>query len=173
MEAQLNEEEKGRLRDHLETCQECRELLQSQKDISHLFRSSPSPIPQPGFTTRWKIRLEERERTQRLKVISFTLGIIFVSLILLLSSIGVQFSAIRNSLPQVLFHAMNNAVNWLLFIDRITKILEPIIRVGVKLIPPVWYYIISITLSAVLIAWLFTISESMIFIRRFTNENIS
>lgn len=173
METELDEEEKDRLRDHLETCQECRELLQTQREISHLFKSSPSLTPQPGFTARWRSRHEQKERMQRIKVVSITLGIIFASLLLLFSSIGVQFSTIRDSLPQVLFHAMTNTVNWLLFIDRITKVLEPIIRVGVKLIPPIWYYFFGISLSGVLIAWLFTISESMVFIRRFTNENIS
>ncbi len=171
MEKDLNKKEKFSLQDHLESCAECRELLQTQREISRLFRSSPSPTPQPGFTARWKSRLEQRERRGRWKVIGITLAIIITSLLLLVSSIGVQLSTLLDSLPQVLFHAMTNTVNWLLFIDRIAKIMEPIVRVGMKLIPPIWYYIFSISLSAILIAWLFTISESMVFIRRFTNEN--
>lgn len=171
MEKDLNKEEKLSLQDHLESCPECRELLQTQREITHLFRLSPSPTPQPGFTARWKSRLKHRERMGRWKVIGITLAIIFASLLLLLSSIGVQLSTFWDSLPQVLFHAMTNTVNWLLFIDRLTKIMEPIVRVGVKLIPPIWYYIFSISFSAILIAWLFTISESMVSIRRFTNEN--
>jgi hypothetical protein len=169
-EADLDKDQTNKLEEHLKTCRGCRELRQNMRNVSHLFTASSPPRPQPGFTERWKHRLKEREKNQRVKFTGITLGIIIASTFLLISSVGGQLPSIMDSLPQVLFHSVTQFVNWLFFINQVTRILEPIIQVGIKLIPPAWYFVFAIGFSGVLIAWLFSISESLVFIRRYSDE---
>lgn len=169
-EADLDKDQTNKLEEHLKTCRGCRELRQNMRDISHLFTSSSTPRPQPGFTERWKNRLKQNERKQRVKFTGITLGIIIASTFLLIISVGGQFTSLIDSLPQILFQSATHLVNWLFFLNQVTRILQPIIQVGIKLIPPAWYFVFSIGLSGVLIAWLFSISESLVFIRRYSDE---
>lgn len=170
MDEQLAGSQKRSLREHLDRCPQCRETHRAHTGLSHLFRSSPTPMPEEGFTARWQARIKQRESTKRLRIVGITLAIIIASVLLLLSSIGAQLPSLLDQLPQLVFQTTTRALTWLVFIDQIASIFEPAFRVGVKMIPPAWYVTFGIGISMVFMAWLYTISESLAFVRRATDE---
>lgn len=166
----LDPSQQQALQEHVKNCSHCRELLQNQRAINHLFRSIPPPVPQDGFTERWKTRWEAREYRRRNQILGITLGIIAISILLLISSISAQLPYLIDQFPQLIFQLSTNFVSWLLFVSRIASVFEPAIRVGIKMVPPSYYIACGIGVSAILLSWLYTLSDSMIWMRRTSHE---
>ena len=62
----LTPEEEQALQAHLETCEECPQLIEAWQEVRSEIRRLPEVAPAPGFSKRWEARLEaERIRRQR------------------------------------------------------------------------------------------------------------
>lgn len=171
MDQDLDHDQQQELEQHLKTCSNCRALSNTHREISQLLTTSTTPLPRAGFTERWKERLASRERAQKRRTAGLTVLILFLSMLLTLSTLGVQVFAFSDRLPQIFLQVIRELVNWALFVSQLKNIFTPLVRVGVKLIPPAWYFVAGLGLPIMLAAWLFTLSDSMLIIRRYPHEN--
>ena len=171
MDQELDSDQQRELEKHLRTCSNCRALSKTHREVSQLLTTSITPLPRAGFTERWKARLASRERAQKRRIAGLTVFILFLSMLLTLSTLGAQAFTFSDRLPQVFLQVIRELVNWMLFVSQLKNIFTPLVRVGVKLIPPAWYFVAGLGLPIMLAAWLFTLSDSMLIIRRYPHEN--
>jgi hypothetical protein len=70
------------LHEHLETCENCRTLAGSFKDLETALNKSELLSPEPGFSTRWQVRLQDNRnrahRRQLITLLSLVLGGLFL-----------------------------------------------------------------------------------------------
>ena len=52
------------LKEHLDQCLRCRQLVESWSEVHQLLHSSEQVRPAPGFTARWQARLETQQQEQ-------------------------------------------------------------------------------------------------------------
>lgn len=72
---------------HLHECSHCTSLADALADLEETFNHSSSPVPMPGFTQRWHVRLAEvRLKRQQRNLWLMTLGL-FVLAVLIASII--------------------------------------------------------------------------------------
>jgi len=171
MDQELDSAQQQELEQHLKTCSSCRALSNTHREVNQLLNTSTTPLPRAGFTERWKERLAAREQAQKRKIAGLTVIILLLSMLLTLSTLGVQVFAFSDRLPHIFLQITRELVNWVLFAGQLKNIFTPLVRVGVKLIPPTWYFVAGIGLPIVFFAWLFTLSDSLVTIRRYPHEN--
>lgn len=88
-EPTLTPEQRGSLREHLLTCEECRRFQHSWAIVHSQIASAPVMSPAPGFTHRWTTGLAERRRQQQKlqerRLLLFLVGGASASLVMLLA----------------------------------------------------------------------------------------
>jgi hypothetical protein len=60
-EEALSPEQAQSLKEHLASCDACRQIEPSWKEVELAFTKSPEMMPRPGFTQRWQARLAVQE----------------------------------------------------------------------------------------------------------------
>ena len=60
-EEALSPEQTQSLNEHLASCDTCRQIESSWKEVEVAFKKSPQLMPRPGFTQRWQARFTEQE----------------------------------------------------------------------------------------------------------------
>ncbi|OQY28253.1 MAG: hypothetical protein B6I38_09385 [Anaerolineaceae bacterium 4572_5.1] len=167
LETKLTPAQNRELLNHLRTCPQCRRLAQSTREITHLFKTTPTPYPLPGFTTRWKRRLNQKEQGKKNLITWVTLSALTLTVILTMISFSTQIPSLSEHFPQLLTAFISLTTRWITFITSLQNIFSPLFRVGIKLIPSTWIFAFAISLSGITIAWLVTLSKSnSFFIRR-------
>lgn len=159
-ESDLDQEQHRELQGHLKSCTQCLALYQAAHQVAHLFKTSPEPEPQPGFSSRWLLRLERAERRKNRLILGLTLGGISLATAILLVSVGFQLSSTAASFPQMLLNLVTLVANWLVFFNQMSNIVTPLFRVSLKLISPAWLYTIAVSVSGITAAWIFAVSRS-------------
>jgi predicted anti-sigma-YlaC factor YlaD len=148
------------LQAHLKQCSQCLALYQATTQISHLFNSTPAPEPHADFSLRWMRRLEIAERRKNQLILGATLSVISIATAILLASVGFRINTVMANLPQMMLEMVTMLANWIVFFNQLSNIAAPIFRVGVKLISPVWFYTIGISISGITAAWIIALSRS-------------
>jgi len=172
LDSKLDDKQRQALHDHLRSCPSCRALSAAHGEVFHLLSTAPASLPHPGFTQRWKSRLAERERMRKTKIAIGATSAILIFSLFALFSLGVEAATLADRLAQVLFQLIREAASWILFATQMKEVLTPLIRVGIKMIPPVWYPLAVLAIPILFGSWIFALSESMVLVRRHSNENV-
>jgi len=83
------------LQNHLQECPSCRELQSAWGKVEALFaveKAADAPVPAPGFSARWKERLEKEQRIKERQQIWSALSFFLSSAAMSLSMIIVWFA---------------------------------------------------------------------------------
>jgi len=156
----LNQEQHRDLQGHLKQCSKCQSLYQVTHQIAHLFKTAVIPEPKPDFSIRWLSRMERIENKKNRLILGITLGLISIATVVLLSSVGLQLRSSFAYFPQILLEMVTQIANWIVFINQISDIVTPLIRVSVKLISPVWLTTFAVSLSGITAAWMISLYRS-------------
>ena len=152
----LSQEQHRELHGHLKHCSRCLALYQSIHQLDHLFRTAPEPAPGPDFSARWLERAEKTERRRNRLILGITLAVISLSTMILLSFIGLELRSALDTFPQILLRLVTLIAEWLVFLNQLSNILTPLVRVGAKLISPLWTYLFLFGLSGAAGFWILT-----------------
>ncbi len=166
LETKLTPAQNRELHLHLRTCSQCRRLAQAQREITHLFETTPAPYPQPGFTTRWKKRLIRAEHGRRNLITWTTLSVLTLAFLFTLVGLSLQVTSSSEYFPQFLTFLISQATRWVNFIASLQNIFSPLLRVGIKLIPQSWIIAFVVSLSGITFAWVITLSKNTIFFNK-------
>lgn len=140
LNSDLNQDQLRELHQHLKSCSQCQALYQSIHQLNHLFKTAPAPTPAPDFSARWLKRIEKVERRRNNLILGVTLAVISLATALLLSIVGLEIRSAVDFFPQMLLQLITRIAEWLVFINQLSNIVTPLIRVGAKLISPLWMY---------------------------------
>ena len=160
LDTDLNQEQQRDLQVHLNQCSQCQSLYQATHQLTHLFRTAPIPEPAPDFSSRWVLRLEKTENRRNRIILGITLAVISILTLVILSSVGIQLRSALSYFPQIMLEMITLLANWIVFINQLSDIITPLIRVSIKLISPVWLVTLGISLSGITAAWMFSAFRS-------------
>ena len=96
-EARLAPDQRSQLEDHLVDCGECQSVWEALVEVDRLFKAEPMATPRPGFTGRFKARLEQRHSRPRAVggALALGLGAVGAAALVLPVGVGLLFSAAR------------------------------------------------------------------------------
>lgn len=160
LETKLTAEQRRELYQHTKTCSQCRRLAKSQREIAYLFSTTPTPYPAPGFTNRWKKRLTSVEEGKKKTAILITLSALSLAFILTFVGLSFQITSRSEYFPQIMTVVISQAARWINLITSLERLLTPMLRVGVKLIPQSWIVAFVFSLGSIGFAWAITLSKT-------------
>jgi hypothetical protein len=105
-------------------------------------------------------RMEKVENRKNKIILGITLAGISIITLVLLSSVGIQLRSSLSYFPQIMLEMITLIVNWLVFINQLSDIITPLVRVSIKLVSPVWLYTLGVSLSGITAAWMFSAIKS-------------
>ena len=152
----LTKEQQRELHLHLKGCSRCQGFYQAIHQLDHLFKTAPETTPAPNFSARWMARIEHQERHRNRWIIGITLSVIILATILLFSLIGLELNSALGYFPQMMLELISFIANSMIFLNQITNILSPLVRVGTKYLSPLWIYATTFGLSAITAIWIIT-----------------
>jgi predicted anti-sigma-YlaC factor YlaD len=154
--SELDQEQQRELHLHLKGCSQCQEFYQAVHKLDHLFKFAPEPAPAPDFSARWMDRIEKVERRRNRRILGITLGVITLATIIMLSAVGLELRSAMDFFPQMMLEIISFVANGIIFINQISNILSPLVRVGTKLLSPFWLYALTFGLSGITATWIIT-----------------
>ena len=155
-EPELDQEQGRELHLHLKGCSQCQEFYQAVHQLDHLFKFAPEPSPAPGFSARWMDRIEKVEKRRTRWILGSTLSAITLATIIMLSAVGLELRSAMDFFPQMMLEIISFVANGLILLNQISNILSPLVRVGTKLLSPIWLYGLTFGLSGITAAWIIT-----------------
>ncbi|MBS1250659.1 MAG: hypothetical protein MAG431_02253 [Chloroflexi bacterium] len=162
LETKLDAEQEREYYQHLRTCSQCRRLAQAQREIEHLFATSPAPYPQPGFTSRWKERLAKVEEGRKNFATWIMLSVLTLAFLFTLVGLSLQIISRAEYFPQLIAVAISQAARWFNLLTSLENFFSPVLRVGIKLIPQSWILAFIFSLSGIVTTWVITLSKNSI-----------
>jgi hypothetical protein len=160
LDTDLNQEQQRDLQVHLNQCSQCQSLYQATHQLAHLFKTAPVPEPTPDFSSRWIARMEKVENRKNRTILGITLAVVSVGTLLLLSSVGIQLRSSISYFPQIMLEMITLLANWIVFINQLSDIITPLVRISLKFISPSWLYLLGFSLSGITAAWMFSVLRS-------------
>jgi hypothetical protein len=160
LDTELDQDQHRDLQVHLKQCSQCQSLYRATGQITNLFKNSPVPEPNPGFSMRWMTRIEKVENRKNRLILGTTISVISIATLLLLSSVGIQIRASIAYFPQLMLEMITLIAKWIIFLNQLRDIVSPLFRVGMKFISPVWLYTLGFSLSGITGAWIISLFKS-------------
>jgi predicted anti-sigma-YlaC factor YlaD len=151
---ELDQEQQRELHLHLKRCAQCQDFYQAVHQVDHLFKFAPEPTPAPDFSVRWMDRIEQVEKRRTHRILGVTLAGITLATIIMLSVVGLELRSAMDFFPQMMLEIVSFIANGIIFINQISNILSPLVRVGSKFLSPLWVYALTFGLSGITAAWI-------------------
>jgi len=149
----LTPQEEAVLQDHLEGCESCRLLAASWREVERDLREAPFEAPVPGFTLRWRRRLEAQQRRLHRRQSVVLLGYSIAGVFLLLGSLTILLWPQLQS-PNTLFYTwLYQIVSLVAYFSFAGEILSSIFRTATNIVPLVWWILILGILSELGVLW--------------------
>jgi len=93
---QLDAQQQETLNNHLDKCEDCKDLSTALYQVTAMIDSSPAPTPAPGFTQRWHNRLAVyRQQRQQRRMWVFTLGLFAIAGLLFITLAFININTIN------------------------------------------------------------------------------
>ena len=153
-ESDLNKEQQRELHLHIKGCSKCQGFFQAVHQLDHLFKIAPEPTPLPNFSARWMDRIKGKEKRRNRLILGLTLSGIALATVVLLSAVGLELRSAVGFFPQMMLELVTFIANGIVFLNQISNILSPLVRVGTKYLSPLWLYAITFGLSGITAAWI-------------------
>lgn len=154
LETELDQKEQRELHQHLKGCSQCQSLYQAIHQLDHLFKTTPQPAPAADFSARWMDRIEKREKRRNRLILGITLGVISLATMILLSLVGLEIRSAVDTFPQMLLQLVTTIADWIVFLNQVSNVLTPLVRVGTKFISPLWAYTLVFSLGGAATVWI-------------------
>jgi hypothetical protein len=169
-EESLTPENQRILQDHLETCDQCRELQASWNDVIDLFLDVPEVEPAPGFVSRWQGRLETerqielsiRHRWQSI-IMLILIGNVIAGLVVLLST---QFLTTFDTALGFLLSGVYRLASFVTRLNAVENIVTTLFRTITSVIPVGWWAVLALGLVGAGVTWIISLKSLSVLPRR-------
>lgn len=169
-EETLTPENELLLQDHLETCDQCRELQASWISVIDLFMDVPEVEPAPGFLSRWQGRLEidrqielsVRHRWQSI-IMLILIGNVIAGLVVLLST---QFLTTFDTPLDFLLSGVYRLASFVTRLNALENILTTLFRTIINVVPAGWWAVLALGLVGAGATWIISLKSLSVLPRR-------
>jgi hypothetical protein len=157
----LQPDQEIKLQAHLETCEACRTLQESWREVEDIFEERIFIHPQPGFTERWQLQIIgefnlEREKEQRRLTWMF-LGATTGAAFLILVIMTIRFFATLQNPTEAFISGMTFVAGVSNLTETIQKAFFPLLEVFILSVPTLWWLLMVLSASLLTLVLIFSI----------------
>lgn len=168
-EEPLSPDEEQRLHEHIESCESCRQLSTSWKEVQGFFQELPMEQPSAGFTNRWQARLvdlsaqeiERKEKRASWVFFAVTAG----AALFVLPIMVIQFFGSVQTPIQLFITGATLIAGFLNLASAFQVAFIPFIEVLIVSVPTIWWFIIAFTACLLTLVLTFS-ARKILFPRR-------
>ena len=169
-EETLSPENAGALQDHLETCNQCRELQAVWVEVVDLFQGVPDVEPVPGFVNRWQerlaverqVELSIRHRWQSI-IMLILIGNVIAGLVVLLGS---QFLTTFDTPLSLVLSGVYRLASMVTFINVVQNVFATLFRTIISVVPVGLWAVLGIGLVGAVAIWIISLTSLSVLPRR-------
>ncbi len=153
----LSPEEEKELAAHLHQCEACKTLSTSWTEIEGMFAMEATVEPQPGFSQRWKERLQVSREAAHHRQTSLILFLLSSATAILALPLSLQVALIALSPEDILFDAIREAAHWLAWFGFLGDFATTFLGSVVETVPVLWWLVSFVVICALVVVWLISI----------------
>lgn len=147
------------LQSHLEKCEHCSGLAAAMGEVTHHLTSAPTVAPAPGFTARWRARLDAKRakvghRNLNLVVIFITIGLVVLNVL-----IGSELIPLITPIATEVFEWAGNVINIIARINLVREILSVLVDNFYTAVPLIYRLALPTALAALFVVWFISIQK--------------
>jgi len=150
---ELSPDQERELHLHLEKCEACKAFAMAEQALDRTFSSVQMVKPMPGFTQRWRARVNEKRSKVHRRQTSLLLGLLSFGTTALLLPLVIQVILVLLSPEALLFDYAKGAVEWFAWFEFIGEILMTFINTLISTIPVGWWLSLAVVLAGVSTLW--------------------
>jgi len=158
------------LQDHLETCDQCRELQAAWNGVIDLFLDVPEVEPAPGFVNRWQnrlvterqIELSVRHRWQSI-IMLILIGNVIAGLVVLLST---QFLTTFDTPLAFILSGVYRLASIVTWINTVENIFTTLFRTITSVVPAGLWAVLAVGLVGAGATWIISLKSLSVLPRR-------
>jgi hypothetical protein len=98
-------------------------------------------------------QIEKQEKRRNRFILGITLAVISLATLILLSFVGLELRSAADTFPQMLLQLVTMIADWIVFLNQVSNVLTPLVRVGTKFISPIWAYTLVFSLGGAAALW--------------------
>jgi hypothetical protein len=147
---ELSPDQERELHLHLETCEACRAFAQAEQAVEMTFSSIKMLEPTPGFTRRWKTRLDEKRTHAHRRQTSLLLGLLSFGTTALFFPIVLQVIILLISPEDMLLGYAKGTIEWLAWLELLGEFSLTFINTLISTIPVGWWLSIAVVLAGMI-----------------------
>jgi hypothetical protein len=94
------------------------------------------------------------EKRRNWLILGLTVAGITLATVILLSAVGLELRSAMEFFPQMMLELITFIANGIVFLNQVSNILSPLVRVGTKYLSPLWLYALTFGLSGITATWI-------------------
>ena len=150
----ISPEELNELEHHLSNCQPCRQLSNVWMEVENEFRLTKMLSPQPGFSKRWKLRLDaERVIAQRNQTRLFS-GFLVIGIVITLGLLVFAVWPWIQSPQSLLWSWLYQIVEFSYIFGTLGGLISTVFRISAGVFPLSWWFVFVGLMSQLIVLWI-------------------
>ena len=153
---ELTLDQKAARLDHLHDCESCRILSEAWRQLEEQLSKSQTVIPEPGFTSRWRERVEvDRELSyQHQTLLILTLS--FCGVVILLTGVGIFAWPWLRTPNLILWTVMYQLYTYFVFAQETGEFMLTVLDSFARITPTVFWIFLAGIISQLGVLWIVT-----------------
>ena len=156
---ELTPDQRSDLETHLQECEACSRLAEADRALEKALTLVQMSEPKPGFTQRWRARMDERRITAHRRQTSGVLVFLSFGATALLLPILLNALLVLISPEDVLFDLAGALVDWLSLLKLIGNFVTTSVSTLFSTIPLVWWMLMITILAGLGVLWGFSLQR--------------
>jgi len=161
-EASLTAHEQHSLQEHLQTCEACRNLSNSLREMDYQLGAAPVLAPVEGFRLRWlerqqveQARLLRKQRRQTFTTLLLSIG----GAMLLFFLLAIALLPVLRAPQPIFFAAILQATRIFSVASELGNTASALLRVTLGLLPPSMWVAISVAFGGLCALWIIALQH--------------
>lgn len=141
------------LKVHLHLCEQCDALATALVEAEGQLCSGNLIAPAPGFTNRWRERIEQRRHVSQKRHTSLLFGAFSTGALILFLPLVVRWFLTALSPGDIVTRMMAEVVDWVVVFGFTSDVTTAVIDGMVDTIPTVWWFTFAFVLFGLISLW--------------------
>jgi anti-sigma factor RsiW len=144
------------LRQHLQTCPDCRRQQEAWVNVRHMLRTTEAARPQPGFSNRWQAGLEARRLRQQRRQVRITILALAGAVLLVLLGLLIYF-ALTSSFADLFASMIGTSTQVAVGLVQIGEFFQSLLRFLPPEVTAAAWFIIASWICSLCLAWVLSV----------------
>lgn len=152
----LTSEQSHALREHLDSCDTCRQVESAWREVHQQFNRAPAVAPAPGFSLRWQERLVDRRHAYQRRRAWMMFAVTLSSALIMFALLALRAIELLRSPGRIVLISAYQILNLIWFVKEVQTSLNSFIQIATSLIPwPAWFVFGGVLMLVVVLWFIF------------------